>query len=106
LKQPDQLENETVNAWLASHSTWSVIEGHLVREIRTTNYSSAVDIVGAQVELAQRLDHHPLVTVGYNSLRFELWTHVSGGLTQLDLDYAHGLDELVSTQFSDVVVTT
>jgi 4a-hydroxytetrahydrobiopterin dehydratase len=97
------LDDATVDAWLTSHSTWSVVDGHLVRDIRTTNYPSAVEILGAQVALAQQLDHHPLATVGYNSLRFELWTHVSGGLTQLDLDYANGLDELVSTRFSDVV---
>jgi len=106
VSQLDLLDNASVDAWLVSHSTWTVANGHLVREIRTTNYPSAVEILGAQVALAQRLDHHPLVTVGYNNLRFELWTHVSGGLTQLDLDYAQALDELVSTQFSDVVVTT
>jgi 4a-hydroxytetrahydrobiopterin dehydratase len=106
VSQPDPLDKTTVDAWLTSHPTWFVVEGHLVREIRTSNYPSAVEILGAQVELAQRLDHHPVVTISYNSLRFELWTHVSAGLTQLDLDYAHALDELVSAQFSDVVVTT
>jgi 4a-hydroxytetrahydrobiopterin dehydratase len=106
LSRPDLLDNETLDAWLTSHSTWSVIGGHLVRDIRTTNYPSAVEIVVAQVDLAQHLDHHPVVTVSYASVRFELWTHVSAGLTQLDLDYANALDELVSANFADVVVTT
>lgn len=106
MNRPELLESATLNAWLVVHSTWRVIDGHLVREIRTTNYPSAVAILAAQVDLAQRLDHHPVVTVSYNQLRFELWTHVSGGLTQLDLDYALALDELVSTQFSNVVITT
>ncbi|MGA2970148.1 MAG: 4a-hydroxytetrahydrobiopterin dehydratase [Acidimicrobiales bacterium] len=106
MSRPERVDDATVNTWLGSHSTWSVIDRHLVRDIRTTNYPSAVDILAAQVELAQRLDHHPVVTVGYATLRFELWTHVSGGITQLDLDYATALDELVSAQFSDVVVTT
>lgn len=105
MSRPDRLDDATVDSWLSSHPTWSVVTGHLVCDIRTTNYPSAVDILAAQVELAQRLDHHPVVTVAYNSVRFELWTHVSEGLTQLDLDYAQGLDELVSTQFSDVVTT-
>jgi 4a-hydroxytetrahydrobiopterin dehydratase len=95
-----------LDEWLSSHPTWTVNDGHLVCEVRTSNYPSAVDILSAQVDLAQRLDHHPVVTVSYAGLRFELWTHVSGGLTQLDLDYAMALDELVSTQFSDVVLTT
>lgn len=106
MNKPDLLDDATVDAWLTSHSTWTVSDGHLVRDIRTTNYPSAVEILASQVELAQRLDHHPVVTVTYSGARFELWTHVSGGLTQLDLDYAQALDELVSTQFSDVVITT
>jgi 4a-hydroxytetrahydrobiopterin dehydratase len=105
LSQRDLLDDATVDSWLSSHSTWSVSNGHLVREIRTKDYPSAVQILSAQVEMAQRLDHHPVVTVAYNSLRFELWTHVAGGLSELDLDYANALDEIVLTQFANVVTT-
>jgi pterin-4a-carbinolamine dehydratase len=52
------------------------------------------------------MDHHPDVVVGYCRVRFELWTHDRAGLTQLDLDYADELDEIVSSRFADVVVAT
>jgi 4a-hydroxytetrahydrobiopterin dehydratase len=60
--------------------------------------------VQAQVALAERLDHHPVVTLGYRKVRFELWTHDQGGLTQLDLEYAEGLDELLADEFRDDVL--
>ena len=106
MTRPDRLDDAAVETWQASHPTWHLLDGHLIREIRTTDYPSAVEIVQAQVATAQRLDHHPLITVGYCRLRFELWTHDRGGLTQLDLDYAEALDETVSSQFAGVVVTT
>jgi 4a-hydroxytetrahydrobiopterin dehydratase len=56
------------------------------------------------VTLAERLDHHPVVTLGYRKVRFELWTHDQGGLTQLDLDYAEGLEALLADEFADVVI--
>jgi pterin-4a-carbinolamine dehydratase len=58
------------------------------------------------VEPAERLDHHPVVSVGYCQLRFELWTHDRGGVTRLDLDYAEALDEIVATRFAAFVVAT
>jgi 4a-hydroxytetrahydrobiopterin dehydratase len=105
LTRPERLDDTSVATWLRSHQNWQLVDAHLVREIRTTDYPSAVRILEAQVETAQRMDHHPDVTVGYCRLRFELWTHDRAGLTQLDLDYANALDEIVSARFADVVVT-
>jgi len=44
------------------------------------------------------------VALGYRRVRFDVWTHDQGGLTQLDLDYAEGLDSLIEEGFADIVV--
>lgn len=106
MTRPERLDDTSVARWLQSHPTWHLVDAHLVREIRTTDYPSAVRILEAQIDTAQRMDHHPDVVVGYCRVRFELWTHDRAGLTQLDLDYADELDEIVSSRFADVVVAT
>lgn len=103
MSRPRLLESEVLSEWLTSRPQWRIIDGHLVREILTVDYPSSVRILQAQVELAQRLDHHPIVQLGYCSARFELWTHDRDGLTQLDLDYAQGLDEIIERDFTGVV---
>ena len=75
-----------------------------MRYVRTTDYPSGARLIEAQVELAERLDHHPDVTFSYRRLRFEVWTHDRDGLTQLDLDYAEGLDVLIERDFADFVL--
>jgi pterin-4a-carbinolamine dehydratase len=92
--------------WLDSHPTWRLEQGHLFRDVRTSNYPSAVEILSAQVAIAERLNHHPVATVGYNELHVELWTHDSAGITQLDLDYAEALEALIIGPFANVVVVT
>jgi 4a-hydroxytetrahydrobiopterin dehydratase len=104
LSRPPRLDADVVRSWIASHPSWRVENDHLIRDISTTDYPSAARIVQAQVSLAERLDHHPVVTLGYRKVRFELWTHDRGGLTQLDLDYAAGLDELLADEFRDDVL--
>jgi 4a-hydroxytetrahydrobiopterin dehydratase len=97
------LDDTVVREWLALHSAWRLDGGHLVRAFNTIDYASAVAIVDALVPAAEELDHHPIITIGYRHLRFELWTHDRGGLTHLDLDYANALDALLSEEFASFV---
>ncbi|NNN01357.1 MAG: hypothetical protein HKL86_05965 [Acidimicrobiaceae bacterium] len=103
MSRPALLEPEVVSEWLVRRANWRIVDGHLVREILTLDYPSGVRILSAQVDLAQRLDHHPIVRLGYCTVRFELWTHDRAGLTSLDLQYAEGLDAIVERDFADVV---
>jgi 4a-hydroxytetrahydrobiopterin dehydratase len=71
--------------------------------LTTLDYPGAVRLVDAQVDLAEALDHHPLITLGYRTVRLELWTHDRGGITQLDLDYVQAFDDLVAGQFANLI---
>jgi 4a-hydroxytetrahydrobiopterin dehydratase len=106
MSRPERLDEADVNAWLVTRPAWRLDGGHLMRSVRTSNYPSAVEILDAQVFIAQELNHHPVVTVSYNLLVFELWTHDRDGITQLDLDYADALENIIAGQFADVVILT
>jgi 4a-hydroxytetrahydrobiopterin dehydratase len=97
------LDDAVVEEWLGEHSTWRLEHGHLLRELDTVDYPSSVRLVGALVATAQELDHHPIITIGYRHLRFELWTHDRSGLTHLDLDYANALDALAGGEFASIL---
>jgi 4a-hydroxytetrahydrobiopterin dehydratase len=102
LTRPAPLDGAIVATWVAAHPEWRVEESHLVRQVRTTDYPSSVRLLQAQVALAEGLDHHPDVTLGYRRVRFEVWTHDADALTQLDLDYAEGLEAII-TEFAEFV---
>jgi len=102
--RPERLGEAVVRRWLAEHGSWRLDGGHLVREIATKDYASAITIAQGQIDIAERLDHHPLLSIGYRSLRVEVWTHDRDALTQLDLEYAQSFDALVTARFGDVVV--
>ena len=50
--------------------------------------------VVAAAECAERVNHHPELTLGYRWVVAILTTHVSRGVTQRDLDMALALDKL------------
>ena len=103
MTRPARLEDRVVEAWTTAHPQWAVEDSHLVRYVKTSDYPSGARLLLAQVALAEGLDHHPDVMFSYRRLRFELWTHDRDGLTQLDLDYAEGLDSIIAKDFGDFV---
>lgn len=103
MSRPARLHDDVIESWITAHPKWHVEDARLVREIVTTDYPSGARLIQAQVSLAEGLDHHPIVTLGYRTVRFELWTHDQNGLTQLDLDYAEGLDALLVDEFDGFV---
>ncbi|MGH9020174.1 MAG: 4a-hydroxytetrahydrobiopterin dehydratase [Acidimicrobiales bacterium] len=105
MTRPARLDETAVTEWVGAHPEWSLREGRLVRDLTTRDYPSAVRVVGAQVDLAEGLDHHALITLGHRTVRLELWTHDRGGVTQLDLDYAQAFDDLVAGEYANLLAT-
>jgi len=54
------------------------------------------DLIGAVGDIAlvaEELDHHPDLDIRWRALRVSLTTHSAGGLTQLDIESAHRVNE-------------
>ena len=105
MRRPVALPASDVDEWLGAHRAWRRDAEHLVREVTTTSYEVGARIVAAQVGVAEDLDHHPILTLGYRELRVELWTHDRRAITRLDLDYAERFDAMLTREFSADVVS-
>ena len=46
--------------------------------------------------IAEELDHHPDVDIRWRTMRIALATHSAGGVTELDVEYARGADEVLA----------
>jgi 4a-hydroxytetrahydrobiopterin dehydratase len=42
------------------------------------------------------MDHHPDIDIRWRTLRLTLSTHSAGGVTQLDIELAHQVHEVLS----------
>ena len=95
------LSRDIIDNWLAGQSTWTLSDSnHLVRVVRTDSYPTAVAVIATQIDLAEELDHHPLITLGPREVRLELWTHSVDALTEKDLEYAGRFDALVEKYYA------
>ena len=68
----------------------------LAKRWRLANFAEAMALANAVAELAERLNHHPDLHVGWGRLAVVWTTHDAGGVTALDLHAARATDELAA----------
>lgn len=75
---------------------WSSIANRgLVRIVPTKNFTNGFALVAKIAGLADRLNHHPELTLRYDEVEISLITHAVDGVTHADLRLAKEIDDLI-----------
>ena len=90
LLQPDDvaLEMATIPEWSESSSVIS-------RTFRFEAYLDGIAFVNEVAKLADAVNHHPDICIGWRKVVVQISTHSKGGLTELDFALAREIDSLV-----------
>lgn len=86
-------EDEVAEA-LSHLPEWGIVDGMLTREFTFAQYTDGLVFAAACGYLAERLNHHPDLFIGYRRVRVGLITHDSGGLTPYDFALAEQIEKL------------
>jgi 4a-hydroxytetrahydrobiopterin dehydratase len=91
----DLLSQEEIDVALSTLPGWSYERDRLVRvvdvpEDRRDNLERGV------MEVADEMDHHPVISGEGGSMRFEVWSHSAGGVTAKDVDLVARIDQVLS----------
>jgi len=79
---------------LAALPGWQLSNDALEKTFRFNGYGDTIGFVNAVAWIAQRLDHHPDLEVGYNRCRVVWTTHDAGGVTMNDCIAAARTEQL------------
>jgi len=89
------LSDAEIQARLADHEGWRLIDGAIEREWKLDDFAAAIAFVNRVAELAEQANHHPDILLhGWNKVRLTLSTHSEGGLTESDFALAARIDGL------------
>ncbi len=86
--RPELLSESAIQQQLASLPGWQVEGKELVKEFRFTSYLAGIEFVRRAAGLAEAMNHHPDLLVGWRKVTVRLATHSAGGLTRLDFTLA------------------
>lgn len=91
-----RLNEEQIAARLAEAPGWSIVDGKVSRTFEFASYASGVVFASAVAHLADSLDHHPDLLIGYRKVTVSVNTHDVGGISALDFELARRVSGLVS----------
>lgn len=79
---------------LAACGGWGIESGKLVKTFRFADYYHTIAFVNVVAWLSHQQDHHPELTVGYNTCQVAYDTHSVKGLSRNDFICAARLETL------------
>lgn len=94
------LDDAAIDDALASLPGWQRQDNTLVKDV-TIEDSALDNLLAAVSQVADELDHHPQTELSEASLRFTLWTHSKGGVTDKDVELAARIDQALSGTVQD-----
>ncbi|WP_276357877.1 4a-hydroxytetrahydrobiopterin dehydratase [Cohnella caldifontis] len=86
------LNEEELAEGLGRLPGWSIEEGRLTKKYLFPAFADAVAFVNRVAAVAERMNHHPFISLDYRRVTLKLTTWHSGGITRLDLESARAYD--------------
>jgi 4a-hydroxytetrahydrobiopterin dehydratase len=85
-----------ISAYAANRPLWKVSadQKKISRTFTFKDFKASLDFVNKVGTLAESEGHHPDISIHYNKVALELWTHAVGGLFVNDFILAAKIDAL------------
>ena len=84
---------EEIRAALVNLDGWKAEEGSLKKRYEFENFAGALIFVNKIGALAEAVDHHPDIKLGWGYAEVNLTTHDRGGITDVDNALASKIDK-------------
>lgn len=86
-----------IENFLDSSPDWKYEDNRLKASFKLPDFETALVVINAVAEVAERMDHHPRMINTYNQLEFSLCTHSVGDkVTSYDLTLAREIGEIIA----------
>ena len=93
---PEQLTDDALATALAALSDWQGDATAIRRTAELPSFPAAIEVVRKVADVAENMNHHPDIEIRYSKLTFACSTHSAGGVTELDIELARSIDEIVA----------
>lgn len=93
----ERLRSSEIKQLAKELSSWRLVgkkTKRLVKTFRFEGFLPGVELVNEVAKVAEDMNHHPDISMGYGYVRFSLMTHDAKGLTRRDFELGKKIDEI------------
>ena len=90
------LSNEEIEKSIREEldNKWDFKDEKLVKSIKFSSFMNAIYFVNEVAKVAQRLDHHPIITINWKTVKLSLKSFDVDAITKRDIALAKGIMEI------------
>jgi 4a-hydroxytetrahydrobiopterin dehydratase len=90
------LEQQQLDAEVGTLDGWEVRDGALQKSFSCGDFAGSMDFLNRVADAANAADHHPDVSIAWDTVTLRWVTHSEGGITDSDVGMARKSDELAA----------
>ena len=75
--------------------SWSLKNGHLYKSFKFKNFVESIKFVNSVAKISEDEGHHPDISIRYNKVELDLWTHAVKGLSENDFILAAKINLII-----------
>jgi 4a-hydroxytetrahydrobiopterin dehydratase len=87
-----KLRKEDINERLSRLPGWRYLNESLIKDYRLKDFQEAMGFVVKIALAAEKMEHHPDMTIEYNRVKIVLTTHSEEGVTEKDFNLAEKIE--------------
>ena len=91
------LSLQEIQNQLLKLNDWSLEANSISKNFSFASFSKAMEFVNKVANIAEQEGHHPDISIHWNIVEIELWTHAIKGLSENDFILAAKIDEILSS---------
>jgi 4a-hydroxytetrahydrobiopterin dehydratase len=78
-------------------NAWELKDGKIVKSFYFSSFKDAIEFVNKVAEVAEELDHHPIITINWKTVRLSLKSFDVDALTKRDINLAKEIERAAAT---------
>jgi 4a-hydroxytetrahydrobiopterin dehydratase len=79
-------------------SGWELKDGKIVKSFQFSSFVDAIEFVNKVAKIAEELNHHPIITINWKTVKLSLKSFDVDSITNRDINFATKIEELGAKQ--------
>jgi 4a-hydroxytetrahydrobiopterin dehydratase len=77
---------------------WELKDGKIVKSFQFTSFMDAIEFVNEIAGVAERLDHHPIITINWKTVKLSLKSFDVDAITKRDISLAKEIEKVAESK--------
>ena len=77
---------------------WELKDGKIVKSFQFSSFMDAIEFVNKIARIAERLDHHPIITINWKTVKLSLKSFDVDAITKRDISLAEEIEKVIKSK--------